>query len=161
MTNDFTLLVACLSDLRKLTIILEASLNYLIEGINQSIHEAGVPPGKILMESSEVIAMQRELMGFRNRKSIMKHILLSAVLFISGTCLAQDEVVKLPTGPEGGVQFQEVVQIDSSTSAKELISRARTWAGKAYKSANTVVQNYDADAGVLVIKGVMQHSGMA
>lgn len=56
----------------------------------------------------------------------------------------------------GAIQFREVVTLDPSLDAKTIIQKARTWVTNSYRSANDVVQQYDPEVGVLIVKGQFQ-----
>ena len=62
----------------------------------------------------------------------------------------------LPTDELGRVQFQEVISLaDSTQPANQIITRCRSWAAKTYNNSEQVVQQYDPQSGVLIIKGVL------
>lgn len=68
-------------------------------------------------------------------------------LMVCSFCRAQQS-----TDDAGNVQFQQVVMLDSSLSAKALINRAKTWSVKSYNSANTVIQQFEPEGGTLILK---------
>lgn len=54
--------------------------------------------------------------------------------------------------------FSEVVKVDTSVSAKELYSRARTWFAETYRSAQDVIQMEDKEEGKIVAKGAIKYN---
>lgn len=65
----------------------------------------------------------------------------------------------LPTSETGQVQFRQVVSLgDSARAPKQLAQQARTWVAKAFKSANSVIQQFDPEQGSLIVKGSSQIS---
>lgn len=58
--------------------------------------------------------------------------------------------------------YTEVVAVDSVLTKSDLYTRVRQWFAKNYKSANSVIQMDDKDAGVIVGKALMQvyHKGL-
>jgi hypothetical protein len=83
------------------------------------------------------------------RLLIFSFFLLSNLAYSQGS-----ETITLPTDDDGNVRFQQVVKLDSSESAKVILGKARTWVGKAFNSASTVIQQYDPEQGILIVKGL-------
>jgi hypothetical protein len=82
--------------------------------------------------------------------------LLILLTLISTSAMAQ-EIISLPTNAQGGVEFQQVFRLaDTTVSATDIISRARTWAAKTYRDSEKIIQQYDAQAGVMVLKPIMK-----
>lgn len=74
-----------------------------------------------------------------------------------GFSQSSDETT-LPVDESGHVQFQQVVKVDSAESTKTIIGKARSWVAKTFNSASTVVQQYDPDQGILIVKGASKFS---
>jgi len=66
----------------------------------------------------------------------------------------------LPIDPETKlITYQGVVEV-SSVNKADLYVRALSWVAMAYKSANSVIQMQDKEAGQIIVKGVINASGM-
>lgn len=79
-------------------------------------------------------------------------------LFVPFTGMAQE--ILLPLNSETNlIEYSELVKIDSTTTQKELYSRAKEWVAITFKSAKDVIQMDDSENGILILKGIMPISG--
>ena len=81
---------------------------------------------------------------------------ISALIFLT-LCFAvfgQDKLPEFPRNEKGEITYQEVVQVEG-VSAAELRSRARAWIANTFRSAKDVVQLDDAEAGRIIVKGLL------
>ncbi|GAB2571653.1 DUF4468 domain-containing protein [Spirosoma areae] len=85
----------------------------------------------------------------------MKHILF-AFLLTTTVSVAQTSIepVYLPIdSTTGNVQFREVISLSPDLDTKAIAQKARTWVAVAYRNAKDVVQQYDPEAGIIIVKG--------
>ncbi len=76
------------------------------------------------------------------------------LLLVPGGLLAQTpELDALPRNESGQIEFFDLVRLDSALTTKQISTRARAWVATTFRSATDVVQHYDADAGMLIVKG--------
>lgn len=91
----------------------------------------------------------------QNLLPLMKKYLL--LLLLGGNLsFAQSPInpVSLPIdSTTGAVQFRDVVSIDPALDTKAIMQRARSWVATVYKNAQDVVQQYDQEQGILIVKG--------
>lgn len=68
--------------------------------------------------------------------------------------------IVLPLNSETNlIEYTELVQVDSTTTQKELYSRAKEWVAIAFKSAKDVIQMDDSENGIMILKGIIPISG--
>ncbi|QIP14760.1 DUF4468 domain-containing protein [Spirosoma aureum] len=86
----------------------------------------------------------------------MKSVFTLIGLVVSIACFGQlnPSPVEMPIdSSSGGIQFREVVTLDPSLDTKAIVQKAKNWVATAYRSANDVVQQFDPETGILIVKG--------
>lgn len=90
----------------------------------------------------------------------MKYGLSLLCLLLCRCALGQPQMhppVNFPTDSVSGEpRLQEVHQLPKPMKPDDIISATRTWAAKTYRDANKVIQQYDPEPGVAIVKGVFR-----
>jgi hypothetical protein len=82
--------------------------------------------------------------------------LMSAMLVLTLTSFSQTQQINIfPLNENGEIVYSGVVNVDSVNS-KELYVRAHTWFANTFKSAQSVIQLDDKEAGKIIGKGFIQ-----
>lgn len=91
-------------------------------------------------------------------KTIKRFFIITVLMVTSlSTTFGQTGTPKLPFDSlTNKIAYSDVVKVDSLISKQELISRAREWFAKAYKSSTNVIQMEDKEAGRIVGKALIQ-----
>ncbi|QJW91544.1 DUF4468 domain-containing protein [Spirosoma taeanense] len=76
--------------------------------------------------------------------------LLSVLFLFSTTVLAQ---MRLPTSPDGQVQYQEIVRLpDATRPARQVYNQIRSWDEQHYKAGTNAERQYDDRHGILFVR---------
>ncbi|WP_121811000.1 DUF4468 domain-containing protein [Mucilaginibacter kameinonensis] len=90
----------------------------------------------------------------------MKRTLSIILLLLPFTLFGQD-LIPFPQLPKDSttnqVTYKQIIQVPG-VSAIDIYNRSREWFATTFKSANSVLQLQDKDAGKLIGKGVFSHS---
>jgi len=81
----------------------------------------------------------------------MKKILFLILVFINVNLMGQERNY---AKRENGDLILSNVEVVEGASAKDLYKRAISWVSDTYKNPKSVIQTQDADAGILLIKGL-------